>query len=701
MKKLIKQNIAILSVTIFLFILFAVAIILVTNNTISKENDLFHEKESNILADKKEEISTYFDSIEGELFFLRDSPMTRNYIDSGLEAGIYKNEAELNFYEFADRFKKYYQIRIIDSSGKESVRVDNKRDMKTVIIADKDLQDKSGKYYFEDAIILEKDEIFTSPIDLNMENGEVELPYLPVIRTATPVFNSENNKLGILILNIYFEEILKFLPEGMFIQTKEGNVIYLKPGGTVEFEESGYDLSGFKGPIEVFEALEYDEVLFIKVELFHGDYLYIGLNSNHALLNKENQKIMIISSSIFLAFIILIFFMISINFRRFSRMYKAMEKAKTEAERSALEAKNANELKSNFLSSISHEIRTPMNSIMGFSELLKNNVKDPQQKQYIASIESSGKTLLKLIDDIINLSKIESGKIELHYGAVDPGKLFTGICSVFSTKIKDKGLKLIIEIDKKLPGALYLDEVRIRQVLLNIVGNAVKFTSSGFIKLQVKGTSDMDKSKIGLEFSVEDTGTGIPDEDKKIVFDSFRKSKTLSLKKSGGMGLGLSITKRLVGAMGGTISVESTVGKGSTFTVKLKNISLAAIKDLPEEKDENAVEPENKEGIIKNYKNTPVVVTPALMKNLPELITILENEVKNKWEEATKAFIISGIKDFAVEMESLGKKYRLAIISGWANELSIQAENFDMEELPKTLKYYPKLVEKIKRAAKK
>ena len=611
-----------------------------------------------------------------------------------------------NFYGFADKFKKYYQIRIIDNSGKESVRVDNKRNLKTEIIEDKDLQDKSGRYYFQESIILGKDEIFVSPIDLNIENGEIEIPYVPMLRIATPLFDSGNNKSGILILNLYFEEILKILPEGMFIQTREGNITYLKPDGTVEFEQSGYDLSGFEDPVEILQTPEGGEIHFMEAKFFLDDHLYIGLKPDHDLLNRANQKTMIISSSIFLAFIILIFFMVSINLRRFGRMYKAMEEAKIKAEKSALEARNANELKSNFLSSMSHEIRTPMNAIMGFSELLNNTVKEPQQKQYIASILSSGKTLLLLINDILDLSRIESGKIDLKYGAVDPVKLFNGISGIFSAKIKDKGLKFITEIDKKLPGALCLDEARIRQVLFNMVGNSVKFTSSGYIKLQVRGIYFKDKSKIGLVFSVKDTGTGISVKDKKIVFDAFRQSKDLSIKKSGGMGLGLSIAKRLVTAMGGTISVDSIVGKGSTFTVKLKNISVKSIKDLPGERDEAfAVEeietgPEDKGAGAKSYKDGPARVPPAARKKLPELISILEGEIKSKWEEVSKAFIISDIKDFATEMEGLGKKYKLAVISGWANDISIQADNFDMEKLPGTLEYFPRLVEKITEIAR-
>ncbi len=264
---------------------------------------------------------------------------------------------------------------------------------------------------------------------------------------------------------------------------------------------------------------------------------------------------------------------------------KELAAARKESEASARKAVSANKTKSEFLSNMSHEIRTPMNAIMGFSELLESQVEDLQQKQYLASILSSGKTLLALINDILDLSKIEAGKIELQYAALNPQNLFDEIGRIFSVKVKEKGLEFLTEIDDKLPKALHMDEVRIRQILFNIVGNAVKFTSSGYVKLRVKGVYFKDKSKIDLIFSVKDTGIGITDEDKEIIFDAFRQSKKQRSDKYGGTGLGLSITKRLIEMMEGSVSVESTAGKGSIFTVKLKNVVVASVEDISEEQE--------------------------------------------------------------------------------------------------------------------
>ena len=159
-----------------------------------------------------------------------------------------------------------------------------------------------------------------------------------------------------------------------------------------------------------------------------------------------------------------------------------------------------------------------------------------------------------------------------------------GFRKIFSIKLKEKGLKFITDIDENLPKAVLLDEVRMRQILFNLVGNAVKFTTEGYIELKVKGNYYSDRSKIDLVFSVKDTGIGISEEDKKIVFNAFQQSSGQSIKKYGGTGLGLAITKKLVELMNGEISIDSIVGKGSIFKVIIKEVSIASIDKSIEEK---------------------------------------------------------------------------------------------------------------------
>ncbi|NIA29812.1 MAG: PAS domain S-box protein [Actinobacteria bacterium] len=265
------------------------------------------------------------------------------------------------------------------------------------------------------------------------------------------------------------------------------------------------------------------------------------------------------------------------------KQYEAeLEKAKEDAEK-------ANKAKSVFLANMSHEIRTPMNAILGFAEILRQSIKDGVQKEQVEAIASSGKTLLSLINDILDLSKIEAGKLELQPHSVDTFSIFEEMKTIFSWKVREKGLEFIMEIDPTLPKALILDEVRLRQILLNLAGNAVKFTDKGYIKLSVeKDYTQKDHSMLNLVFSVEDTGIGIEKKQIKRIFDAFSQQEGQSINKYGGTGLGLAITKRLVEMMGGSISLESEVGKGSKFIVTLKNVNVASVIEKPDKNDEDS-----------------------------------------------------------------------------------------------------------------
>lgn len=265
-----------------------------------------------------------------------------------------------------------------------------------------------------------------------------------------------------------------------------------------------------------------------------------------------------------------------------------LESALSEIRTLKVNAEEANRAKSQFLANMSHEIRTPMNAIMGFSEILEKRLKEDRNKEYLRSIQTSGKSLLTLINDILDLSKVEAGKIELEYSAVNPHGIFKELEIIFSQKIAEKQLDFIIEIDANLPEALILDEIRLRQVLLNLVGNAIKFTKKGFVKVSVNERFNTeDHSDLDLVFSVEDSGIGIPQGQSQAIFDPFEQQKGQSQYQYGGTGLGLAITKRLVALMGGHIFVTSKVGEGSSFNVVLENVSTASISDIVDHQDED------------------------------------------------------------------------------------------------------------------
>ena len=254
---------------------------------------------------------------------------------------------------------------------------------------------------------------------------------------------------------------------------------------------------------------------------------------------------------------------------------KENERALIAAKEKALEASR---LKSEFLANMSHEIRTPMNAILGFTALINASLEDRKQKSRLDAIKTAGKNLLTLINDILDLSKIEAGKFELNYEPVDPRALIEEVRQIFTARIAEKNLEFDVWVDPELPEGLLLDEVRLRQALFNLIGNAVKFTDEGGVKLRVENVYKAeDRSKVDLLFTVEDTGVGIPKESQKEIFESFKQQEGQSARKYGGTGLGLAITKRLVEMMGGDISVESEPGVGSAFLMRLRDVAAASI----------------------------------------------------------------------------------------------------------------------------
>ncbi|RXK06802.1 hypothetical protein CRV07_05060 [Halarcobacter ebronensis] len=280
---------------------------------------------------------------------------------------------------------------------------------------------------------------------------------------------------------------------------------------------------------------------------------------------------------------------------------KELIKAKNSAE-------NIAKQKGEFLANMSHEIRTPMNSVIGFAEILDKEIKDPVHKEYLDSIKKGGSSLLRIINDILDLSKIEAGKLEIKNESLNPTSLFLEIESIFHSKIISKNISFIVDIDKTIPKYIIIDGVRLRQILFNLIGNAIKFTEKGFIKLKVENIyKDKIKSKVDLIFSVEDSGIGVDEKNLELIFNAFEQESSTDSVKYGGTGLGLAICTKLVQMMNGKISVESQKHKGSKFTVHIYDIPVSS---MVEEKSQNTLETDNIE-----FEKAQILVVDDIEEN--------------------------------------------------------------------------------------
>lgn len=395
----------------------------------------------------------------------------------------------------------------------------------------------------------------SSAISLNVDDNDTKInTKIKYILQNVSIEDMKTLKVGLLDSNgkyIYYTDetvIGRYISDNEII---EKIVIHLRDGELFNDNVSDGLVEGKK------QYIAY-------VKTYNNNLLFMQIEQDDVL--KPIHSLTFYSSGFAIMILVLIIFVGSLLV---NTIYKKSEAIQNELEAEKERAEKASNAKSDFLASMSHEIRTPINSVLGMNEMILRETSEMNIREYANNIKTSGYTLLSLINDILDFSKIASGKLSLNESEYETRSIFNDLIIMFDMKAKSKGIQFKVDIDSTFPEKLYGDEIRLKQVITNILSNAIKYTNDGFVAFSLKtlGTND---GVITFRVSVQDTGIGIKKEDLNKLFESFQRLDEKKNKNIEGTGLGMAITKQILDLMNSNLQVVSEYGKGSVFSFILQ-----------------------------------------------------------------------------------------------------------------------------------
>ncbi len=561
------------------------------------------------------------------------------------------------FHEYARIHPGTHQVRFLNAEGHERLRVDADAEYVRVI-PPAALQDKSDRYYFQKTARLGPGECYVSPIDLNIDDGRLEHEN-PVMRVCTPLWQGSEFQ-GILVLNMTARDILEsvnlYTVKGeVVLATSDGVYMGHPDDGKLWGDQLGTKANLFADWPELGSAAR----LASATEPGASDYRHfvaadgqrhlaigrmaVGAHGKDWLVGIEQDRDQVLAvgrvvsrfilwSAVGVGLLTVIPALLLPRVwvgplrelacaadavgrgdytarvstrrrdelgdlaRRFNRMAGELESSQ-DLDEQRRRAESASRAKSEFLANMSHEIRTPMTAILGFADLLTaDDLSDRERREHVETIRRNGHHLLHVINDILDLSKIEAGKLDIEAIDTPVAQVVGQVASLMKVRADAKGLRFTAGCRRNVPAVVRTDPSRLRQVMLNLVGNAIKFTEVGSVRLDVGYLAGPDDAPGTLICDVTDTGIGISEAQGRKLFAPFAQADESTSRRFGGTGLGLALSRRLAEMMGGEITFDSEPGKGSRFTLRLpaaiaEGVDPADVSDAPT--DDEADGPDN------------------------------------------------------------------------------------------------------------